>query len=50
MFNGPPRSGKDSACEIIMEHFPEVHYAYFKEVLYKECAKILGRYGLRMVT
>lgn len=42
MFNGPPRSGKDSACEIIMEHFPEVHYAYFKEVLYKECAKILG--------
>lgn len=42
MFNGPPRSGKDSACEIIMEHFPDVHYAYFKEVLYKECAKILG--------
>lgn len=42
MFNGPPRSGKDSACEIIMEHFPEVHYAYFKEVLYKESAKILG--------
>ncbi len=42
MFNGPPRSGKDSACEIIMEHFPEVHYAYFKEVLYRECAKILG--------
>ena len=42
MFNGPPRSGKDSACEIIMEHFPEVHYAYFKEVLYRESAKILG--------
>ena len=42
MFNGPPRSGKDSACEIIMEHFPEVHYAYFKEVLYEETAKILG--------
>ena len=42
MFNGPPRSGKDSACEIIMKHFPEVHYAYFKEVLYKESAKILG--------
>ena len=42
LFNGPPRSGKDSACEIIMEHFPEVHYAYFKEVLYKESAKILG--------
>ena len=42
LFNGPPRSGKDSACEIIMEHFPEVHYAYFKEVLYEETAKILG--------
>lgn len=42
MFNGPPRSGKDSACEIIMEHFPEVYYAYFKEVLYEETAKILG--------
>lgn len=42
LFNGPPRSGKDSACEIIMRHFPEVHYAYFKEVLYKESAKILG--------
>ena len=42
LFNGPPRSGKDSACEIIMKHYPEVHYAYFKEVLYKESAKILG--------
>ena len=42
LFNGPPRSGKDSACEIIMKHFPEVHYAYFKEVLYKESAKMLG--------
>lgn len=42
LFNGPPRSGKDSACEIIMKHFPEVHYAYFKEVLYRESAKILG--------
>ena len=42
LFNGPPRSGKDSACEIIMKHFPEVHYAYFKEVLYRETAKILG--------
>ena len=42
MFNGPPRSGKDSACEIIMKHFPEVHYAYFKDILYEETAKILG--------
>lgn len=42
LFNGPPRSGKDSACEIIIKHFPEVHYAYFKEILYIETAKILG--------
>ena len=42
LFNGPPRSGKDSACEIIMKHFPEVHYVYFKEILYSETAKILG--------
>ena len=42
LFNGPPRSGKDSACEIIMKHFPEVKYAYFKEVLYRESTKILG--------
>ena len=41
LFNGPPRSGKDSACEIIMKHFPEVHYVYFKEILYGETAKIL---------
>lgn len=42
LFNGPPRSGKDSACEIIMKHFPEVRYVYFKEILYRETAKILG--------
>lgn len=42
LFNGPPRSGKDSACEIIMKKFPEVHYVYFKEILYGETAKILG--------
>ena len=42
MFNGPPRSGKDSACDIIAEIKPDVICVNFKDILYKESASMLG--------
>lgn len=41
LFNGPPGCGKDEACATIMRLDQETIYAYYKEWLYEESARLL---------